>query len=256
MSFIPPLFRQSLVRIRELPRYLRPQSEIKVFCIGFNKTATSSLHALFTKLGYRSYHGVKWRNTHQNKLLKRYDCFSDGIPDDFTNLDREFPGSKFILQVRETDRWLISRLEHIRRVKEKGYTKDHSNWLDDSDDAIRYWIERRNAHHLKVMEYFETRAKDFLIVNYVRDPAAASKICHFLGHADIEYRAHRNKNRSIKTVTENEQRIRCMLNTLGIPEDQYQNDILCPYLLSENLLQRYPCDTSQLEYEVMSEKDR
>ena len=73
----------------------------KVFAIGFNKSGTSSLHALFKSLGLSSYHGVEWRTCQDDDLLQSYDCFSDDIPADLPKLDRMFPGAKFILQVRE-----------------------------------------------------------------------------------------------------------------------------------------------------------
>jgi len=247
MFAMPRILRQSFTKICELPRYVRPQSKNKVFCIGFNKTGTSSLHSLFGRLGYRSYHGVKWRDTNNNKLLYKYDCFSDGIPDDFTNLDRMFPGSKYILQVRELDRWLISRLEHIRRSKEKGQLKDAADWLNDSDDAIKYWIEKWNNHHIRVLTYFMNRQSDLLIVNYVRDPKAASKICNYLGHPDIGSKSHRNKNRSRRTVSINEERVYSVLRGLSIPESEYGNDILCPSMVSGQAVDGFPSDTSQLK---------
>ena len=44
---------------RSNPR--RRPEDSKVFCIGFNKTGTSSLHALFEQAGFRSHHGMAWR---------------------------------------------------------------------------------------------------------------------------------------------------------------------------------------------------
>jgi hypothetical protein len=243
---LPAIFRQSLTYVRERPRFIRPQYEYKVFCIGFNKTGTTSLHSLFGRLGYRSYHGVKWRKTKNNSLYHKYDCFCDGIPDDFTALDQMFPGSRFILQVRELDRWLVSRLEHIRREKRKVRIKGHSGWLDGSDENIIDWVHQWNEHHLRVLKYFRNREDDLLIINYVRDPLAVSRICRFLGHPDVEEKLHRNKNRSVVTVTAAEKRVYSVLASLSIPAFEYGNDLLCPSLLSDQIDKALPNDTSQL----------
>jgi len=82
----------------------------KVFAVGFNKCGTTSMHVLFESLGLSSYHGTKWRNCDDLTLLRAYDCFSDDIPTDLAKLDRMFPNSKFILQVRKLDAWVYSRL--------------------------------------------------------------------------------------------------------------------------------------------------
>lgn len=42
----------------------------KIFVIGFNKTASTTLHELFKRNDLKSFHGCRWP-------LKKYDCFSD-----------------------------------------------------------------------------------------------------------------------------------------------------------------------------------
>ena len=92
----------------------------KVFAVGFAKCATTSLHALFVSLGLPSFHGIGWRSCNSIQLLRTFDCFSDGIPKDLEKLDRLFPGSKFVLQVRDLQSWVYSRLGHIERNKKRG----------------------------------------------------------------------------------------------------------------------------------------
>ena len=65
---------------RDGPR--KDKASNKVFAVGFNKTGTTSLDALFKSLGLTAYHGVKWRTCDDLELLRSYDCFSDGIPKD------------------------------------------------------------------------------------------------------------------------------------------------------------------------------
>ena len=75
----------------------------KVFAIGFNKTGTVSLHEVFIELGYHSNHGEYWRSTNSIWFHTLFDAFCDGIPDDFKILDKRYPNSKYILQVRNLD---------------------------------------------------------------------------------------------------------------------------------------------------------
>lgn len=91
----------------------------KVFVIGYNKSATTSIHHLFLHLGFNSYHSARWRSC-DPKLLKPFDCLGDGPPDDLELIDATYPKSKFILQVRDLGEWLYSRLSHIEREKALG----------------------------------------------------------------------------------------------------------------------------------------
>ncbi len=106
-----------------------PGSRQKVFGIGLNKTGTSSLHQALEVLGYRSLH---WggEQTHDavlraidegEPLLSYVDPEPDAICDVFTVTyyfflaDAEYPGSKFILTLRDLDEWLDSRRRHVER---------------------------------------------------------------------------------------------------------------------------------------------
>jgi hypothetical protein len=219
----------------------------KVFCIGFNKTGTSSLHALFERAGFRSYHGRAWRRMEAD-LLGRYDCFSDGIPDDFTELDRRYPRSRFILNVRDLDAWLGSRLDHVRREKAAGTWEERAGNWDDTNSAVRNWIARRNAHHRRVLDYFRGQPEKLLIVNYPRDLHAAEKIYAFLGlRSPPPERPRENVNIDGDSLARNRDRIDRLLEELGIPASERQCDILCPSLLAEHREDLYPADTSLLE---------
>ena len=112
----------------------------KVFAVGFNKSATTSLHTLFESLGLASYHGVEWSSYHRMALLHSYDCFSDGPPADLAKLDASFPGAKFILQVRDLESWLYSRLAHIQRLRQLNAHRA-TRWWDDTEYAVKFWIK-------------------------------------------------------------------------------------------------------------------
>ena len=154
-------------KIRIALNLLRLRSR-KVFAVGFNKTGTKSLHGLFTSMGLPSFHGKEWRDCSDLRLLRKYDCFSDGTPGDPRILDEAFPGSRFVLQVRNLDSWVYSRLAHIRRAREIGRFQWTPEW-NESPEAVRSWIVTRTRYHLSVMNYFEQRPDDLLLINFVRD---------------------------------------------------------------------------------------
>ena len=86
----------------------------KIFCIGFNKTGTSSMHQLFLDLGLRSYHGIYSHFPIEDPIFGRFECFSDGNEHPFEQLDQTYPGSRFIVTTRALDDWLVSRSDTLR----------------------------------------------------------------------------------------------------------------------------------------------
>ena len=208
-------------------RFLAGQRAPKVFAIGFNKTGTTSLHRVFEDLGYRSYHGSKWRDTSRTGIYRLYDAFCDGVPDNFRKLDAMFPNAKFILQVRDLDAWLDSRLEHIRRL-----SPDRNRGADwtATPEAMETWIRRRDSYHTAVLEHFRGRPDELLLINFIRDPDATARIAAFLGRAAEVAKPHANRNPGAGEKLRNSAMIAEVLERLGIPEFEWKNDIRCPSL--------------------------
>ncbi|MBI1357416.1 MAG: hypothetical protein GC160_24005 [Acidobacteria bacterium] len=97
------------LRLRRV-RYGSPKA--KVFCIGFQKTGTTSLGYALSLLGYRvaGMFDVMTFNSKDETLAKaiqlgrRYDAFQDNPwPILYRELDQAFPSAKFILTVRDTE---------------------------------------------------------------------------------------------------------------------------------------------------------
>lgn len=211
--------------------------------MGFNKCATTSLHALFTSLGFASYHGTRWRACDNTWLLRAFDCFSDGVPQDLPKLDRLFPGAKFVLQVRDLESWVHSRLAHIERSKKQGLYRGSPNW-DTSIDAVKSWIMQRNRHHLFVHEYFAARPADLLVVNFIRDATAGTRVANFLGFNGTFDRPVDNVNPSKRVPAIHKDMLEECAEKLGIPAHELKYDIYCPSLLDANEQPPYPPDTA------------
>jgi hypothetical protein len=152
----------------------------KVFGVELSKTGTASLNEALNILGIRSIHmpraeylkekekGVPYFST-----LKRYSGFTD-FPCwlIYEELDRLYPGSKFILTVRDPEAWLESRRKHYQRRLDEGVKM---NW-DVSDDSVKEMIE----HNERVVRYFKGRPGDLLVLD-ITSGEGWEKLCHFLG---------------------------------------------------------------------------
>lgn len=130
------------------------RDETKVFTIGFNKTGTSSIHALFLEAGLKSQQ--KW----DGWKLDDFQCFCDGSHHKgrFKAYDQKYPGSTFILNTRPIGNWLKSRSKHCySRKKTWGWPPDRRQY--DS------WIRNRDEHFQEVMNHFAERPHQLALCN-------------------------------------------------------------------------------------------
>src|SRR4029079_3714264 len=85
---------------------------MKIIGVGISKTGTSSLAAALTELGYRCVHGwPPWKLEHAKALVDVNAACR------FRELDVMYPGSKFILTVRQREPWLESCRKHWERYR-------------------------------------------------------------------------------------------------------------------------------------------
>ena len=170
----------------------------RIFGIGMHKTATTSLSSALALLGYDSAH---WKNAHwakaiweemkahgSSRTLERHYALCDlPIPLLFRELDAAYPGSKFILTVRDEDEWLESVRTHW---------SDKNPWRAQWDnDPFTHRIhrelyggvkfdgqrmrERYRRHNAEVLEYFKDRPRDLLVMNMSAE-AGWYELCGFL----------------------------------------------------------------------------
>lgn len=139
----------------------------KIFCIGFNKTGTTSLHQLFKACGLNSVHNTEWCHYSYAKKGNEYftaQCYSDGEQSHFIQLKKWFPGSLFILNTRDLKSWLYSRVKHVMRYNEEldlnsmlsknRYGKMAKDFFTDEKSAIQKWILDRKIYHEQVQVHF------------------------------------------------------------------------------------------------------
>lgn len=180
---------------REIKLRLRKESYTgKVFCIGYNKTGTTSVGKAFELLGYRnsSFNKKVWRKYYakneMEKLLRytaKFDSFDD-LPwlkeDMIPLLDKTFPNSKFVYLTREEDSW----------------KKSFKNWsfktFGKRPDLDRAW-EGYKKHEKFVYDYFKGRSPEEFIVLDVKGEKSFRKLSQFLGkETNMERFPHFNKS--------------------------------------------------------------
>jgi len=208
---------------RVLKRVLEPKKQ-KVFCVGRNKTGTTSLGAALEQLGYRVGNQQEgelliedWARRDFRSLVaycRKSDAFQDipfSIDFTFQAMDQAFPGSKFILTVRDSDeQWYASMIRfHTMRLRERTGENRLPSARDLQEDPYIYpgylWrlrqlvgrasehddlydktmlIRNYNEHNRRIQDYFRHRPNDLLVLN-VGESSAMERLCRFLGRPFI-----------------------------------------------------------------------
>ena len=162
------------------------EEKVKVFGIGFHKTATTSLGTALEILGYRLHgeFGVNDTDIRHTalpralQLARQFDAFEDNPwPLLYRELDRAFPGSKFVLSLRPVEKWLASISRHFG-----SRSTPMREWIygvgspQGNEDIYRRRYERHNA---EVAEYFRNRPGDLLVLR-ITEGEGWEKLCPFL----------------------------------------------------------------------------
>jgi len=189
----------------------------KVFCIGRNKTGTTSMVDLLEQLGFivapqrpAELMLDDWAKREFDQLLTfvkyRGDAFQDipfSLPETYKVLDEAFPGSKFILTVRDSpSEWYRSLVKFhgklfgqngkkpteadLKRAAyvHKGYMLKCNRYIYNPPPEDPYHEPTLKAHYeqynASVKAYFAGQPDKLLVVN-VKDQDSAKRICKFLG---------------------------------------------------------------------------
>lgn len=171
----------------------------KIFGIGLMKTGTSSLSQALKDLGYKGHHYYKSPDEFYKKI-KDLD-FAVDMPTQtrYQELDKKYPGSKFILTIRDEKPWLNSCKKWIEtrnwdernenhskaKTKELGegainqvlLTRREEFGIDNFNEKIFKKVYKE--HHKKIKEYFKDRPQDLLIIN-ICNSEGWEKLCPFL----------------------------------------------------------------------------
>ena len=150
----------------------------KIFCIGYNKTGTTSFGNAMESFGYKniSFRKRIWRKWYKNneivKILRytaKFDS-TDDLPwlreDMIPILDRVFPESKFVYLTRDEESWKNSLYNWTFKVM-----GEHPNL---EEELIRY-----RSHRDFVLNYFKDRPDDLLVLA-IKDSDGMKNLAAFL----------------------------------------------------------------------------
>ena len=184
-----------IVQVKPLPS--------RIFGIGYPKTGTVTLHKALGLLGYDSWH---WSSAHVAKsiwremnggerslAIDRHQALCDlPIPLLYGKLDASYPGSKFILTIRNEQNWL----ESIRRHFLPEHNPFRAGWDNDpfsnrvhhlafgrGDFEPESFLARYRQHNAEVQEYFKHRPND-LVLLHLDKKHGWGKLCNFLDNPE------------------------------------------------------------------------
>jgi len=159
----------------------------KVFGIGFHKTGTTTLASALKDLGYSvtGTFGVADDTIGDTVVPRAIEIASrvDAVQDNpwplvYRELDEAYPESRFVLTVRDTDKWLMSLVRHFG-----GKTTAMRTWIygvGDPEGNEDLYRARYEGHNAEVREYFADRPDDLLVID-VTAGEGWDKLCPFLG---------------------------------------------------------------------------
>jgi Sulfotransferase domain len=164
----------------------------KVFGIGLGRTGTGSLVAALNLLGVRSIHYPSDDQTLRElkaaqfrlSVLDEYDGAADiSVAPYYAELDRAYPGSKFILTVRDKANWLDSIEAHLANVNNFDY--EFARFVHTVTYGCEVFHRERFAraydcHVMNVSLYFSQRPSDLLVLDICKGDGW-DLLCSFLG---------------------------------------------------------------------------
>lgn len=180
----------------------------KIFGIGLSKTGTSALGMALTILGEKAKHLPKFMYTEDGQFailpeeLEAHTALTDTpVARGYKDLDKQFPGSKFILTIRDSESWLRSCKFHFLPNKPFCNSSDFQRMRTELYGALSYdeqlFTEAYERHLHDVQSYFEGRENDLLVMNIVGGDDWET-LCPFLQKdiPDVPF-PHTHKTRSI-----------------------------------------------------------
>lgn len=235
------VFNLSIIRTRKSS--LKRNSRHKIFCIGFNKTGTTTLEKVLIDLGFngpdQQYQERLLSNDVDNgqfqnleNFIQDYDFFQDrpfSQNNTYLACDLLFPGSKFILTIRDEDSWFNSIYNYHKKIFgfndrseiDENFFKGKKLYLDkdytwknkkkfvlkiDENKSYEDWSLLYDEKHYKeiyrnrnneIIKYFHARPNDLLIIDLTKE-SDTKKIVNFLGlNSDqIKQMPHKNKTKN------------------------------------------------------------
>lgn len=199
----------------KLTSLFKTKTSQKIFCIGLNKTGTTSLGAFFEQEGYKvapqrkcelllqAYIDRDFSEISRFCNRPNYDVFQDvpfSLPYTYPHLSICFPNSKFILTVRDSpDDWYHSILKFHSNFYNKGKTPTKES-LNNSKYVYQGWswdlmnevffkdldllyyknefMEAYSRHNETVLDFFKNQRERLIVINLSKNDDF-KRLCNF-----------------------------------------------------------------------------
>ncbi|WP_159023046.1 sulfotransferase [Formosa sp. L2A11] len=194
---------------------LGKKKQNKIFCIGFNKTGTTTIKKVLKdfniKLGNQKEAEVLLPNWYDRDFkaifnyVKSATAFQDipfSLPYTFIALEQEFPNAKFILTVRDNEeQWYnsiskfhsklwsdgisIPQIEELKNAtyRYKGLAYEYIKQVYNTPDEDLYnksiLMKTYNNHNSLVKDYFRAHQEKLIVIN-TSNKADYFRLCDFL----------------------------------------------------------------------------
>jgi len=178
------------------------RSSHKIFGIGLSRTGTKSLTSALHILGFKVIHYPEDETTlrelsegqYQLSLLEHFDGITDiTVSAFYPQLDQLFPGSKFILTVRDKESWLTSLEKHwfnrpafdaTNQIEKEIHMEIRRLLRSAVYGCYEFNRERMSyvydLHYKNTLDYFADRPDSLLVLN-IGAGEGWEKLCPFLG---------------------------------------------------------------------------
>jgi len=203
---------------------------MKIFCIGYNKTGTTSLSKIMNNNNIVSAPQTPFEYNLESYFYKNYSTFTEMIKNDYYGytffqdvpfslpnfykiLDKEFEGSKFILTIRDDENeWYNSLISYYKKIFTNFYNPEniggyvyrgvifklltHAYMSPRENPYDEKSLKKSYLKHIEeVKEYFKDRKNDLLVIN-LKDENVISKLEKFIDYKFINKEIpHLNKSK-------------------------------------------------------------
>lgn len=179
----------------------------KVFILGFQKTGTTSLEHALEFLGYHVYGGdknlMKYTNPEELKAyikvtLKTWDAVQDmPWPLFYKELFDIYPDAKYILTIRDTDKWIRSVVTYFASIRIPLHKKIYGvPCAEGYEDRYKELYEQSNTN---ILNFFKDKS-NFLVMEMDKN-FNYETLCQFLNISEVPQgsfpHARNNKKRTL-----------------------------------------------------------
>lgn len=210
------IFKRIIKKLKLEASSYKVQHKTKYFCVGRNKTGTTSLKKAFIDLGFivgdqtvaEELYDLYFFQDNFDKIIsycKTAEVFQD-VPFSYFKtvpyIDKSYPNSKFILTIRDdAEQWYNSitrfhsklfgkngRIPNVEDLKDAKYLRKgfmyntiKAHGTNDQDPYNKQiMISHYNKHNRDVIDYFKNRPNDLIIINLSAE-GAFKRFADFIG---------------------------------------------------------------------------